>query len=307
MQLIQVKKTIKRIIGYKELYLMMLPAVIFYIVFRYIPIYGVTIAFKDYSFKGGILGSAWVGLDHFKYMFAGRSFYRVFNNTLILGFLKLIIGFPVPVLFALFLNEIRNIRFKKAVQTTSYLPHFLSWVILGGIFIQIFSMSGPVNEMFALFGFEKISFLTDGQRFRALLILTHVWKSMGWSSIVFLAAIANIDPQMYEAARIDGANRLQRMLRITLPSIMPIVTIMFILSVGTIIRDDFDQIFNMYNSAVMSTADVISTYVYRQGLQQMNMSYAAAVDLFKNVIALALVVTSNQISKKMGDDGYGIW
>lgn len=299
--------TWKKVISYRQLYLMALPAFIYYVIFHYIPIYGVTVAFKDFSFVHGITGSEWVGLEYFKFMFSGNAFYRVFSNTFILGILKICFGFPIPVIFALLLNEIRHVRFKKMIQTTSYLPHFLSWVILGGMFLQIFSIHGPLNALFELLGMEKISFLTNPQRFRVLLVATHIWKSMGWNSIIFLAAIASIDTQMYEAAVIDGAGRIKRMIHITLPSILPIIIIMFILSVGNIIKDDFDQIFNLYNPAVYSTADVISTYVYRQGLEQMNFSYAAAVDLFKNIIALILVFTSNTIANKLDDEGYGIW
>ncbi|MCG8500777.1 MAG: ABC transporter permease subunit [Firmicutes bacterium] len=299
--------TWKKVISYRQLYLMALPAFIYYVIFHYIPIYGVTVAFKDFSFVHGITGSEWVGLEYFKFMFSGNAFYRVFSNTFILGILKICFGFPIPVIFALLLNEIRHVRFKKMIQTTSYLPHFLSWVILGGMFLQIFSIHGPLNALFEFLGMEKISFLTNPQRFRVLLVATHIWKSMGWNSIIFLAAIASIDTQMYEAAVIDGAGRIKRMIHITLPSILPIIIIMFILSVGNIIKDDFDQIFNLYNPAVYSTADVISTYVYRQGLEQMNFSYAAAVDLFKNIIALILVFTSNTIANKLDDEGYGIW
>lgn len=284
---------------------MLVPCLIYYLIFHYWPIYGVSIAFKDFVFLKGIWGSPWAGLRHFARMFSGKSFGQVFSNTLVLGFLKLVVGFPFPILFALALNEIRLIRFKKTVQTVSYLPHFLSWVVLGGLFIEFFSHRGPFNLLLESVGLGKISFLTDPEWFRGVLVVTDIWKTMGWNSIVYLAAISGIDPVLYEAARIDGAGRLRMMRHITLPSLAPVITIMFILAAGRIIKDDFDQIFNLYNPAVYRTADVISTYVYRQGLENLNFSYAAAVDLFKNVFALVTVYGTNLISRRIND--YGIW
>jgi putative aldouronate transport system permease protein len=283
----------------------MTPGLLYYVVFRYIPIYGVTIAFKDFYFLRGIFGSPWVGFKHFEYMLSTPSFRQVFSNTLVLGLLKLLIGFPIPIIFALLLNELMQFRFKKFVQTVSYLPHFLSWVVLGGIFFQFFSVNGPINAVLKAFGSDGVRFLTDPHAFRVVLVSTYVWKIMGWNSIVFLAAISSINPELYEAATIDGAGRFAKMRHVTVPSIAPVVTVMFILAAGQIIRDDFDQIFNLYNPSVYRTADVISTYVYRQGLEQLNFSYATAVDLFKNAIALVLVWTTNRISKRVNE--YGIW
>lgn len=294
-----------RRMGYGQLYLLMLPGLIYYVVFRYFPVYGIIIGFKEFNFMKGIWGSPWIGLEHFKYMFRAPSFLQVFNNTLLLGVLKLIIGFPIPILFAILLNEVYNVKYKKVVQTVSYLPHFLSWVVLGGIFFQFFSVNGPINFLIKGLGFHSVSFLTDPGRFRFVLISTHVWKTMGWNSIVFLAAISGINPEMYEAAMIDGAGRVQRIIHITIPSLAPVITVMFILAAGNVINDDFDQIFNMYNPSVYRTADVISTYVYRQGLEQLNFSYATAVELFKNLIALALVWSTNRVSKRINE--YGIW
>ena len=292
-------------LGYGQLFLLMVPGLLYYVIFRYIPIYGVQIGFKEFNFMRGIWGSEWVGLKHFAYMFSTQSFLQVFSNTLILGFLKLLVGFPIPIIFAILLNEVMRMRFKKTVQTISYLPHFLSWVVLGGLFFQFFSLHGPINAVLQFFGVERISFLTNPEWFRFVLVSTYVWKIMGWNSIVFLAAISSIDPELYEAATMDGAGRFAKMRHITLPSIAPVVTVMFILAAGQIIRDDFDQIFNLYNPAVYRTADVISTYVYRQGLEQLNFSYATAVELFKNVIALAMVFATNTISKRINE--YGIW
>lgn len=290
---------------YSALSLMLLPVIAYYIIFHYAPMYGAIIAFKDYSFMKGILGSPWVGLDQFRRMFSSYSFFEVFRNTLLISLYKLITGFPAPIVFAILLNELRCARFKKVVQTISYLPHFLSWVILGGMFMQLLSLSGPVNIMLGKLGITPIYFLGDTSYFRGVLVVTSLWKSVGWGSIIYLAALTGIDPQLYEAARMDGAGKLKQILHVTLPSLVPVITIMFIFSVGSIINDDFDQIFNLYNEAVYSVGDVISTYNYRVGLINNEYSYSTAVGLFKNVIAIALIVTTNFAAKKYND--YGIW
>lgn len=295
----------KRIRKHYALILLILPAIVYYILFHYVPMYGVVIAFKNFNMRKGILGSSWVGLQYFRQMFAGYSFGSVFWNTLILGVLKLVIGFPFPILFAMLLNEVRSPRYKKLVQTVSYLPHFLSWVVLGSIFIQFFSYSGPINSILSAMGLAKVGFFIDPQWFRFTLLITHIWKSFGWSAIVYIAAITSVDPQIYEAAVIDGATRVQKIRHITIPSIAPVVTVMLILAAGGIIKDDFDQIFNMYNSAVLKTGDVLATYSYRQGVVETNYSYSTAVDLFRNVISLILVVLTNQISRRVNE--YGLW
>lgn len=290
---------------YAALSLMMLPVIIYYIVFHYAPMYGVIIAFKNYSFSRGIIGSPWAGLANFKRMFASASFFEVFRNTLLISFYKLITGFPAPVVFAILLNELKNAKFKKTVQTISYLPHFLSWVILGGMFIQLLALSGPVNIMLSKLGISPVYFLGDVKYFRSVLVVTSLWKSIGWGSIIYLAALTGIDPQLYEAAKIDGAGKFKQILHVTLPALVPVITIMFIFSVGSIINDDFDQIFNLYNEAVYSVGDVISTYNYRIGLLNSEYSYSTAVGLFKNVISVVLIVSTNFIAKKYND--YGIW
>ena len=296
---------LKRIKKHHALLIMMLPALLYYIFFRYVPMYGVVIAFKDFNMRKGILGSPWAGFKYFDQMFSGYSFRSVFFNTLILGLMKLIIGFPIPILFALLLNEVRAVRFKKTVQTVSYLPHFLSWVVLGSVFIQFFSFSGPVNSLLSAMGFSKIGFFIDPEWFRVTVLITHIWKTFGWSSIVYIAAITSVDPQIVEAAVIDGATRIQRIRYIILPSIASVVTVMLILAAGDIIKDDFDQIFNLYNPAVYSTGDVLGTYSYRQGIVQTNFSYSTAVDLFRNVISLILVVITNQFARRVND--YSLW
>ena len=301
-----IHRTFKNYSIHKYLMLIFLPVAVYYIIFHYIPMYGVIIAFKDYNFTDGIFGSPWVGLEYFKQMFSGETFLEVFFNTIIISAYKLIFGFPAPIILALLFNEIRNAKFKKFTQTVSYLPYFLSWVVLGGIVIQLLSPSiGPIGYVMKSLGLKPINFLADPKWFRSALVATSVWKSVGWGSIIYLAAITGIDQEQYEAAIMDGANRLERMLHITLPGLIPVITIMFILNVGNIISDDFDQIFNLYNPAVYETGDVISTYVYRVGLISMKYSYGTAVGLFRNVIAMILVISTNTIVKRTNE--YSLW
>lgn len=290
----------------RYLLLALLPGIIYFLVFHYAPMYGVIIAFKRFNFNDGIMGSAWVGLENFKTFLGSPDFGSVFANTLIISFYQLLFGFPAPILLAIMLNEVRNMAFKKTVQTISYLPHFLSWVVLAGIFLELLSPSrGAVNYLITLLGGEPIDFMTNNKWFRGVLVVTNIWKEIGWSSIVYLAAVSNIDTQLYEAATIDGASRIKQIRHITLPSMVPVITIMLIFAVGKIINDNFDQIYNMYRPAVYPSADVISTYVYRMGVQKMEYSLATAVGLFKNVISLILVLATNAIANRMGE--YGLW
>lgn len=295
--------------GYKKhlaLTVMILPTIVFFIIFRYVPMYGLTMAFKDYRFNLGIMGSPWVGFDNFELIFSMTSFGRALENTAIISVLKLVAGFPMPIILALALNEVRHLRFKKTVQTISYLPYFLSWVVLAGVFIQLFSPStGLVNYIIGLFGAEPIYFLGDNDWFRPMLVVTSIWKDMGWSSIIYLAAITSIDQSMYEAAVCDGANRFQRIWHITMPHILPTITVLLILNIGHLLDAGFDQIFNMYNAAVYETADIIDTYVYRLGMTDMKYSLATAVGFFKNTIGFLLVVSTNFVSKKISDTG--VW
>lgn len=291
---------------YRHLFYLMIPGLIYYLVFKYGPLYGIQLAFKKYNFRAGIRGSEWVGLDNFRSLLRMESFAEVFRNTIIISTYKLLFGFPAPIILALLLNEIRNNRFKKTVQTISYLPHFLSWVVLAGIFTQFLSPSiGPINIFLKSLGAKPIYFLGDENWFRTVLVVTSIWKSVGWGSIVYLAALSNINTELYEAATIDGAGRWKQACYITLPGLFPIITIMLILAVGRIIDDDFSQIFNMYNPAVYSVGDVISTYTYRRGLVSMEYGFATAVSLFKNIISLVLIIITNSISRKIND--YGLW
>jgi putative aldouronate transport system permease protein len=291
---------------HRYLLILFLPALVYYMVFCYGPMYGVQIAFKNFILRLGILKSPWVGLENFKMLFSMGSFREVFRNTIVISGLKLIFGFPAPIIFALLLNEIKGRKFKKAVQTISYLPHFVSWVILGGLFVQFLSPStGPVNIVLKTMGLKPIYFLADKAWFRSTLVITSIWKGIGWGTIIYLASIAGIDQELYEAAEIDGAGRFRKMISITLPSMLPVITIMLIFSVGGIVKDDFDQIFNLYNPSVYSVGDVLSTYTYRVGLVDMRYSFSTAVGLFTNVISFALIFLTNTITKRINE--YGLW
>ena len=293
--------------GYKKhkmLTLMLMIGVIWYVIFKYLPMYGLIISFKDLRILDGIKGSPWVGLKHFKFAFGSTDFWNVFRNTLIISGMKLLINFPAPIIFALLLNEVRNATFKKVTQTISYLPHFLSWVVLGGVIINFLSpTSGLVNVIIKGMGFQPIYFVASKDWFRKVLVGSSLWKDIGWSSIVYLAALAGVDQSLYEAATVDGANKFKKMIHVTLPSISPIVVVMMIFAVGKVVNDDFDQVFNLINPAVYSVGDVLSTYIYKVGLENMRYSYSAAIEFFKNSISFALVMTTNHLAKKYSDYG----
>ena len=283
----------------KYLFMLLAPVLIYFIVFHYGPMYGILIAFKEFYPAKGILGSEWIGFNNFEKLFTGLYFIPVLKNTLIISFYKLVFGFPAPIIVCLLLNEVRKVAFKRTIQTISYLPHFISWVVLAGIVIEILSPSrGSINYFLQLLGFEPVFFIADTRWFRFVLVGSAVWKEVGWQSIIYLAAVSGIDPELYDVADLDGAGRFRRIWSITIPSIIPIIIIMFIFAAGSIINDDFEQIFNLLNTNVLSVGDVISTYTYREGLQQMNYGYATAVGLFKNTIALILVTFTNYLSRK---------
>lgn len=283
-----------------------MPAILYYVIFHYIPMYGMIIAFKDYRFSAGIWNSPWVGFSTFQHLMSLESFWQVFRNTIILSLYKLIFGFPAPIALAILFNEIRVAVFKRIVQTLSYLPHFLSWVVIAGLFIQFLSPSvGPFNIILKSLGFDPIYFLGSTVWFRFTLVVTDIWKEIGWGTIIYLAALTGINPELYEAAEVDGSNRFQNMIHITLPSLTPVITIMFIFAVGRIVNDDFDQIFNLYNPAVYEVGDVLSTYTYRRGLVELDYSFAAAVGLLKNVVAFVMIVGTNAVSKRINE--YGLW
>jgi putative aldouronate transport system permease protein len=286
---------------YRVLYLLLLPALLYFIIFAYIPYYGLTIAFKDFSPGKGIWGSNWVGLKYFKELFTSDTFFQVLRNTLFISLYKLIFGFPMPILFALLLNEVRHMSFKKVIQTITYFPHFLSWVVFGGIMLSFLTPAGVIPKLLQLLHIDGTSLLTDNRFFRSILVVTHIVKSFGWGAIVYLAALSGIDPALYEAARMDGAGRWKQMLYVTLPGIRSVIVLMFILELGHILDAGFEQVFIMYNPVVYSVGDIIDTYVYRVGLGEAQYSVATAVGLFKGVIGFALIYISNYIIKKLGE------
>jgi ABC-type polysaccharide transport system, permease component len=290
---------------HKWLLLMLLPVMAWYVIFAYGPMYGIQLAFKDYNFAEGIWGSPWVGMKHFVYLFTSSpDFLNILKNTIVISFYHIIFGFPAPIILALLFNEIRVSIFKKVAQTISYLPHFLSWIVIGGILVTILSpTTGVVNHVLNLIGIDPIYFLGSETYFRFTLVLSGIWKEVGWGTIIYLAALAGIDQQMYEAAVIDGANRWKQTIHITIPTIMPVISILLILRVGGVLDAGFDQILTLYSPAVYSVADVIDTYVYRIGLQNFQFSLTTAVGLFKNVVGLMLVLFANYIIKKMGQEG----
>ncbi|HZG78042.1 MAG TPA: ABC transporter permease subunit [Paenibacillus sp.] len=289
-----------KIFKHAEMYLLLLPGLLFLIVFKYIPMYGIVIAFQDFNVFEGIVGSAWVGFQHFEKLFRYPEFYNVLKNTLIISIYKMVVLFPIPILIAILLNEIRHMVFKRSIQTVIYLPHFLSWVIIGGLFTNILSpSSGIVNKIIELFGGEAISFLTDNNWFRTMLVVSQGWKEAGWAAVVYIAAIAGVNPELYEAASIDGAGRVKQMIHITLPGIAATIVLMLILRLGNLLEAGTEQILVMYNPVVYETSDVIGTYVYRIGLGKMQYSFSTAVGLFNSVIGFILILSGNYLSKKL--------
>lgn len=297
------KSKLNEFMAQKYLQVMALLGVVWMIIFNYIPMYGIIIAFKRYNIVKPISKAPWVGFQYFKEFLTDPEFYNVIKNTLGISALKLLIGFPLPIIFALLLNELTSIKFKKAVQTISYLPHFLSWVVLGGILTTWLSDVGIINEILVKLNIvkEPVNFLAEPKYFWGIVVLSDIWKELGWSAIIYLAAIAGVDPEMYEAATIDGAGRLQRIWYITLPAIKSTITILFILAVSGILNSNFDQILVLRNSLNASASDVIDIYVYRMGLQLGRYSYATAVGLVKSIIAFLLLLSANFVSKKLND------
>jgi len=287
----------------KYLYLLALPGLLFFLLFKYVPMWGVLIAFKNFSPYTGFWNSPWVGFEHFVRFFSGDNFIILFRNTLVINLLHLIFYFPLPILLSLLLNELKHIAFKRIIQTVIYLPHFLSWVIIVGIFYLLFSSQGIVNHFLMAAGFASFDFLTNPDIFWGLLTVQSMWKEAGWGTIIFLAAIAGVDPQLYEAARIDGANRFRQVWHVTLPAIRPVIVILLILQMGHIMDVSFEQVFLMMNGAVSHVADVFDTYVYRTGVLNGQFSYSTAAGLFKSTVGLILVVISNYLAKRFGEEG----
>ncbi len=285
--------------------LMTVPAFLLILVFHYFPLYGIIIAFKNYKPAFGIWGSQWVGLRYFEQFFNNAFAWRIIRNTLLLSLYGFIFSFPAPIILALLLNEIRNQPFKKLVQTISYLPHFISTVILVGLVKNILSMDGIINTFIEATGGEPILFMSSPEWFRTIYIVSGLWQGVGWGTIIYLAALAGVSPELYEAAIIDGANRWQQMRSVTLPSIMPTVVVLMILNVQGILNSDTQKILLMYNTNVYETADVIGTYVYREGIESARYAYSAAVGLMTSLVSLLLVVVVNSIARGVSE--YSLW
>lgn len=301
-------KTIKRpqrfftqMIRYRWLYFMLLPVMAYYVIFCYLPMFGVVIAFKDYNMFNGVFASPWVGLGNFKRIFTTSDFYVVLRNTLGLNLLSLFVGFPAPILLALLLNEVRHIYYKKSVQLIVYLPHFLSWVVVFSIFQPILSNTGMVNKLIQMLGGQSIQFLGNKVWWIIVYAALGIWKEVGWGTIIYLAALTGVSSELYEAARIDGAGRWKQCLNVTLPGIAPTITVLLILRMGSLMAIGFDQPFLFGNSSVIEVSQVISTYVYRIGLESADISRSTAIGLFQSVVNMVMLLTANVISRKISD------
>ena len=294
---------------YWQLYLLFAPVVIWYILFCYEPMTNITIAFKKFSVIRGIAGSPWVGLKNFEQMFAAPMFWRAFRNTLIMSAQNLVFGFPAPIIFALLLNELSAPRFKKIVQTISYLPHFISWSVAGGLVYMLLALNtGTINNIIVALGGQQQNFIGMNSAFRIIVLVSSIWKSLGWSAIVYLAAITGVDEQLYEAAYIDGAGRMQRLWHVTLPGIRSTISVMLILQIGNLLSVNFDQIYTLINEMVYETGETLDYYIYRVGLYSTNnFSMATATGLIKSMIGFVLVLGTNLITKKITDGEGGIW
>ncbi|KIL38112.1 sugar ABC transporter ATPase [Gordoniibacillus kamchatkensis] len=288
----------------RYLYLLILPGLLFFFIFKYVPLWGLLLAFKNYSPFLGFWESDWVGLKYFREFFTSPDFGLLFRNTMAISFLNIVFFFPVPIILALLLNEARLLMFKRFVQTVIYLPHFLSWVVIVGIcFLLLSQGTGLVNNLIVQHGGKPVPFLTEPGYFWAMLTAQSIWKEAGWGTIIFLAALAGINQELYEAAKVDGANRWQQMLNVTLPGIKSTIIVLLILRLGQVLDVGFEHIYLMTSSPVSSVADVFDTYVYRLGIQNGRFGYATAAGIFKSVVGLVLVVAANRLAKKFGEEG----
>jgi putative aldouronate transport system permease protein len=285
----------------KYIYLMLLPVVAYYLIFHYIPMYGAQIAFKDFVPARGIWGSEWIGFENFQDFFRGIFFGRLIRNTLAINILDVLFGFPAPIILALLLNELTSTRFKRIVQTITYMPHFISLVVVVGMLVDFLARDGLVNYMLATFGISPTAFMQRPDLYWFIYVGSGIWQSIGWGSIIYLASIASIDPTLYEAARVDGAGRFRQVWNITLPGIMPTIILLLILRVGMLMNVGYEKTILMYNPLTYQTADVISTYVYRKGILEANFSFSSAVGLFNSAINFALLIAANRLSRRFGD------
>lgn len=303
MEYIKKEKKLENLLKYKWLYFMMIPGVLYFIIFRFAPMWGLAIAFKDYSPFLGFVDSPWVGLEYFKDFFNSPDFARLLKNTMVLGLLNISVGFGFPIILALLLNEIRHEVYKKCIQTSIYIPHFVSWTIVASISVLFLTPeSGALSNLLKSVTGRELNVLTNPHLFKAMIVIQGIWKESGYGTVIYLAALAAVDPNLYEAAFIDGAGRFQRVIHITIPSIIKTIIIMLILKCGSFFSTGFDQIFLMTNSLNRVAADVFDTYVYQVGIAQGAFSYATAVGLFKSIVGIVLVLGSNYIAKKIDKD-----
>ncbi|MCJ7840246.1 ABC transporter permease subunit [Lederbergia sp. NSJ-179] len=286
------------------LYVMILPGIVFYIVFKYIPLFGSVIAFQDYQIFKGIWNSPWVGLDNFRFLFSYQDFFLILRNTAIIALYKLILSFPAPIILALLFNEVRVLIAKKIFQSLFYLPHFLSWVVVGGIVFELLSSQGIVNAVLGFFHVEPILFMQEEKYFRSIVVISSIWKEIGWGTIIYLAAIAGINPNLYEAAVVDGASKWKQTIYITIPMLFPTILVLFLLNIGNFLELGFDQIFNLLTPMTYSVGDIIETYVYRAGVLQGQYSTTTAIGLFQSVIGFALLWIFNRLARKTDQ---GLW
>ncbi len=294
-------KAVKDIRNKKILYLMLLPLVIYLIVFSYMPMYGIIIAFKDYSPYKGIMGSTWCGFKYFRMFFESQFFGQILRNTVVINLYSLVIGFPIPIIFAILLNEISSMRYKKVIQTVTYMPHFISIMVISTMIIEFCSADSFINSIIEFFGGERKSLLAEAKYFPLIYTISGVWQQFGWDSIIYLAALTGINMELYEAAKVDGANKLRQIIHITIPGIMPTIVLMLILRIGNMLSVGFEKIILISNPLVRETSEVISTYVYSRGLQGGDYSYSTAVGLFNAVVNFVLLTVANATSKKVNE------
>lgn len=295
-------KKLNKIWTYRYIYLFILPAIIWYLVFAYYPMYGVLLAFKNFKYNLGIVGSPWAGFKYFEAFLSDSSFWDIIRNTMSISMLKLFLGFPAPIILALMLNEVMNTKFKRIIQTVSYLPHFVSWVVVVTLLQKILSPNvGLFNDIRLSLGLDPIFFMGDPKLFYPLVVISDIWKGVGWGSIIYLAALTNIDPTLFEAAEIDGAGRLKKITKITIPCILPTIGILLILSMSGILNAGFDQIYLMQSPSTLGVSEVLDTYVLKKGIRQGEFSYSTAIGLFKSLISMVLIIFVNNVSRKYTD------
>ncbi|WP_339316747.1 ABC transporter permease subunit [Paenibacillus sp. FSL R10-2734] len=298
------KSIIKRLYEHRLLYVLLVPALLYFAVFCYVPLYGIILAFKEFNFRLGILNSPWVGFGNFQTLFHLPDFKRAFVNTILISLGRLVFEFPAPIILALLLNEVASTKLKRWMQTVFTFPHFLSWVVISGVLVNMFGDGGVINQALVAFGLDKTDVLVNASTYKAFLFISNVWKEIGWGAIIYLAAIAGVSPDLYEAAYVDGANRFHRILYVTWPGIRSTIAIMFILAIGGIMNGGFDQVFNLYNPPVYETADILDTFIFRYSIQSGNsFGIATAVGLLKSIIAFAMLWGANYSVRKFGEQG----